>query len=57
MSSVNKGNKKLENRGWLAVIAITLGALSFIVTEFLPVGLIPDIGESFGVSEGAAGLA
>ncbi|MGW9019020.1 MFS transporter [Priestia megaterium] len=57
MNQKNNGNNKLENRGWLAIIAITLGALSFIVTEFLPVGLIPDIGESFGISEGTAGLA
>lgn len=57
LSSKVNGNNKVDNRGWLAVVAITLGALSFIVTEFLPVGLIPDIGESFGVSEGTAGLA
>ncbi|WP_210608404.1 MFS transporter [Priestia flexa] len=48
---------KSERGGWLAVLAITLGALSLVITEFLPVGLIPDIGESFGVSKGTAGLA
>ncbi|WP_336865723.1 MFS transporter [Peribacillus frigoritolerans] len=54
---MNQRDRKSEYRGWLAVIAITLGALSLVITEFLPVGLIPDIGESFGVTEGTAGLA
>lgn len=57
MNKTDKKDLKSERKGWLAVIAITLGALSLVITEFLPVGLIPDIGESFGVTEGTAGLA
>jgi predicted MFS family arabinose efflux permease len=42
---------------WLGVFAIALGALSLVVTEFLPVGLLPGICRDLGVTEGTAGLA
>jgi predicted MFS family arabinose efflux permease len=42
---------------WLGVLAIALGALSLVVTEFLPVGLLPGICRDLGVTEGTAGLA
>ena len=42
---------------WPAVLAIALGALSLVVTEFLPVGLLSGISRDLGVSEGTAGLA
>ncbi|MCU1726230.1 MFS transporter [Pseudomonas sp. 7P_10.2_Bac1] len=42
---------------WLGVLAIALGALSLVVTEFLPVGLLPGISRDLGISEGTAGLA
>lgn len=57
MNSFQNDKVRSEKKGWLAVIAITLGALSLVITEFLPVGLIPDIAKSFNVSEGTAGLA
>lgn len=57
MNSFQNNKAGSEKKGWLAVIAITLGALSLVITEFLPVGLIPDIAKSFNVSEGTAGLA
>ncbi|MGF6767920.1 putative MFS family arabinose efflux permease [Paraburkholderia sp. GAS199] len=41
---------------WLGVWAIALGAFALVVTEFLPVGLLPGIVKGFGISEGAAGL-
>ncbi|MGF6505860.1 MFS transporter [Paraburkholderia sp. 32] len=41
---------------WLGVIAIALGAFSLVVTEFLPIGLLPGIIKGFGISEGTAGL-
>ncbi|WP_345816731.1 MFS transporter (plasmid) [Paraburkholderia sp. PREW-6R] len=41
---------------WLGIWAIALGAFALVVTEFLPVGLLPGIMAGFGVSEGAAGL-
>src|ERR1700754_194221 len=42
---------------WLGVLAIALGALSLVVTEFLPVGLLSGISRDLGVAEGTAGLA
>ena len=42
---------------WPGVLAIALGALSLVVTEFLPVGLLSGISRDLGVSEGTAGLA
>lgn len=41
---------------WLGVWAIALGAFALVVTEFLPVGLLPGIIKGFGISEGTAGL-
>lgn len=42
---------------WLGVLVIALGALSLVVTEFLPVGLLPGISRDLGIAEGTAGLA
>lgn len=41
---------------WPGVWAIALGAFALVVTEFLPVGLLPGIIKGLGVSEGTAGL-
>lgn len=42
---------------WSGVLAIALGAFALVVTEFLPVGLLPGISRDLGVPEGTAGLA
>lgn len=42
---------------WRGVAAISLGAFALVVTEFLPVGLLPDISRDLGISEGTTGLA
>ncbi|MGW5863180.1 MFS transporter [Streptomyces sp. NPDC055239] len=42
--------------GWPAVIAVTLGIFSIVTTEILPIGLLTPIGDSFGISDGTAGL-
>ncbi|WP_217492812.1 MFS transporter [Bacillus sp. FJAT-27264] len=52
----NDTNQTMRNP-WLSVFAIALGAIALVITEFLPVGLLPDICRSFGVLEGTAGLA
>lgn len=41
---------------WPGVISIALGAFALVVTEFLPIGLLPGIVKGLGVSEGTAGL-
>src|SRR6267142_1119061 len=43
-------------RSWLAVGSVTIGAFAFVTTEFLPVGLLPQIARDLGVSPGTAGL-
>ncbi|WP_411079716.1 MFS transporter [Streptomyces sp. cmx-18-6] len=43
-------------KGWLAVLAVTLGIFSLMTSELLPVGLLTPIGTALDVSEGTAGL-
>ncbi|WP_320775268.1 MFS transporter [Streptomyces sp. CRN 30] len=43
-------------RGWLAVLAVTLGIFSLMTSELLPVGLLTPVGAALDVSEGTAGL-
>lgn len=42
--------------GWPAVIAVMLGIFSIVTTEILPIGLLTPIGDTFGISDGTAGL-
>lgn len=43
-------------RGWLAVLAVTLGIFSLMTSELLPIGLLTPVGDALDVSEGIAGL-
>ncbi|WP_327358724.1 MFS transporter [Streptomyces sp. NBC_01304] len=43
-------------KGWLAVLAVTLGIFALMTSELLPVGLLTPIGSALHVSEGTAGL-
>src|SRR5471032_3038733 len=43
-------------RSWLSVASVTLGAFAFVTTEFLPVGLLPQVARDLGVTPGTAGL-
>jgi len=43
-------------RAWLAVGSVTIGAFAFVTTEFLPVGLLPQVARDLGVTPGTAGL-
>jgi predicted MFS family arabinose efflux permease len=43
-------------RAWLAVASVTVGAFAFVTTEFLPVGLLPQVAQTFDVLPGTAGL-
>ncbi|WP_256080100.1 MFS transporter [Massilia sp. YIM B04103] len=41
---------------WLAVLSVGVGAFALVTTEFLPVGLLPQIAAELRISEGLAGL-
>lgn len=51
-----KDGETAERGFWPAVAAIALGAFALVVTEFLPVGLLPQLSADTGVSAGVAGL-
>jgi predicted MFS family arabinose efflux permease len=42
--------------GWLAVAAVTLAAFAFVTTEFLPIGLLPQITGELHLKTGIGGL-
>ncbi|MFD9884391.1 MFS transporter [Streptomyces alboflavus] len=41
---------------WLAVCSVTAGLFAIVTVEILPIGLLPEIGRSFDVTDGTAGL-
>ncbi|MFE9257806.1 MFS transporter [Streptomyces sp. NPDC006879] len=49
-------NEPSPLKGWLAVLAVTLGIFSLMTSELLPVGLLTPVGTALDVSEGTAGL-
>ncbi|WP_344883335.1 MFS transporter [Nonomuraea antimicrobica] len=50
------GASRSPVKGWLAVLAVTLGIFSLMTSELLPVGLLTPVGSDLDVSEGTAGL-
>src|SRR3954453_20282137 len=48
--------KRGSRRGWWSVGAVALGAFIIVMTETLPVGLLPQIADGLDVSLGLAGL-
>jgi predicted MFS family arabinose efflux permease len=43
-------------RAWMGVGAVALAASVFVTTEFLPVGLLPHVAQTFKITTGEAGL-
>ena len=49
-------DKKFSLSEWLPLIGITISAFVFNTSEFMPVGLLTDIGATFSTTEGETGL-
>ncbi|RFA12533.1 MFS transporter [Subtercola boreus] len=47
---------RTDRRSWLAVVSVALGSFVLVLSEFLPIGLLPAIADDLGVSIGTAGL-
>jgi predicted MFS family arabinose efflux permease len=45
-----------QRRGWFAIGSVALGAFALVLSEFLPIGLLPSISSDLHVSIGTAGL-
>ncbi|PZE72933.1 MFS transporter [Curtobacterium sp. MCPF17_018] len=45
-----------ERRGWLSVTSVALGSFVLVLSEFLPIGLLPAIADDLDVGIGTAGL-
>jgi predicted MFS family arabinose efflux permease len=43
-------------RGWLSVVSVALGSFVLVLSEFLPIGLLPAIARDLDVGIGTAGL-
>lgn len=41
---------------WLSVAAVGIGAFALVTTEFLPVGLLPQVARELAITEGQTGL-
>ena len=45
-----------DRRGWVAVWSVALGSFVLVLSEFLPIGLLPAIADDLQISIGIAGL-
>ncbi|HCI5682840.1 TPA: MFS transporter [Klebsiella variicola subsp. variicola] len=43
-------------RVWLALISLSVGSFASVMTEFLPVGILPEVIGDFGITAGQAGF-
>ena len=48
--------QKMPLKAWLPLIGMTVSAFIFNTSEFMPIGLLSDIAENFGITESHAGL-
>lgn len=55
-SAKTTGSSSITLRQWLPLVGLTCAAFVFNTSEFMPVGLLTDIGSSFSLSEATTGL-
>lgn len=56
MTSSSPAGTMTDRRGWIAVLSVALGSLVLVLSEFLPIGLLPAIAADLRISVGTAGL-
>jgi MFS transporter, DHA1 family, L-arabinose/isopropyl-beta-D-thiogalactopyranoside export protein len=53
---MSQARAKMTLREWLPLLGIAVSAFIFNTSEFMPVGLLTDIGATFGTTEGETGI-
>ncbi|MGO8003116.1 MFS transporter [Rhizobium ruizarguesonis] len=56
MSTVAESPRLHLPTSWLGVSSLAVGSFALVTSEFLPLGLLPDIARSLGITTGQAGL-
>lgn len=56
MTATSPAGIPSERRGWVAVLSVALGSFVLVLSEFLPIGLLPAIADDLHISVGTAGL-
>lgn len=56
MTATSSAETVSECRGWVAVLSVALGSFVLVLSEFLPIGLLPSIADDLQISVGTAGL-
>ena len=54
--AASSGPAMTDRRGWIAVLSVALGSFVLVLSEFLPIGLLPAIAEDLRIDVGTAGL-
>ncbi|MBO9666236.1 MAG: sugar transporter [Bdellovibrio sp.] len=49
-------NTKISLKSWLPTVSVSLASFIFVTSEFIPVGLLPEISRGLGKSEATIGL-
>ena len=49
-------NEKMKLGNWLALLGLSLATFIFNTSEFVPIGLLTDIKNDFGLTEASVGM-
>lgn len=53
---ISDSDNEDQRNAWLAVLSLAIGAFSSVTSEFIPVGILPDVARDFDITTGKAGL-